>query len=119
MANNYLNQIFRSELIEINDSEARDYLANERTLLSYIQAAFAILALSIVVSRLNPIQNNFEIIIILFSIAFLTLIVGIIQYFHVKRFLYLRQYPNNPLFVLIILIVYIATFITIIVFLLK
>jgi len=116
---------FSSKLLNLQDSVARDHLANERTFLAWIRTGFATAALGVVIARMQMItapSNNgadpifFKVLALVFIVVGgLCLISGSYRYAKVEYHMQNGQYPTSGLLGSLIAILglfaFLATFI--------
>ena len=113
-----LKRSFTVRKLDLQESVARDNLANERTYLAWVRTGFAIAALGVVISRSNQQLGNdddkvyFKVLSLLFiSIGLLSMVCGSIRFSHVEYLMEQGKYPTAGLYTTIVTIFGIVSFI--------
>lgn len=95
----YIALSLSNDMIVSSGNEARDHLANERTILAYIRTSLSLILLAIVIVQINiNYSNNLSykpLIIIIFTLSIITLIIGTIRYIRIQ---YLLNSITNDVF---------------------
>lgn len=99
-----LGKVLGSKVIDMQGSEARDNLANERTFLAWIRTGFATAALGIVIARFristdssSEVHSTFyKILSLLFlGVGMLCVVAGSTRYAHVQVLMQDGKFPTN------------------------
>ena len=112
--------VMKSRVLDLHDSVARDYLANERTFLSWIRTGFATSALGIVIAKLqlqgtNGISETDPLFFKILSIAFiiigiLCIVTGSYRYALVAVAMEQGTYPTSGIAVALVAIIGLVAF---------
>jgi putative membrane protein len=105
--------------IQVNDTEARDSLANERTFLAWVRTGFAIAALGIVLPRLNLTTNASshakgltKALSLMYTFTgMLVIVLGMFRYAQVQILLAEKVYPRSGIVLFLLSIVSTISFI--------
>lgn len=114
---------FGSDVINVQDSEARDLLANERTFLAWTRTGFAVCAVGVVIARLTigttQISGVGKILSLFYILlGLLATFIGLFRHTQVQHYLLQKKYPLSGITVTLFTLCGWAIFIFTFVFLL-
>lgn len=112
--------MFTNVVIQNKESEARDHLSNERTLLAWFRTSFTVAAIGLFVLRTQGISTLTKVAGIIFLFMGMIFVVfGMVRYTFVQNYLLRGEFPSNGsvmaassciiifLYILVIIIVFI------------
>lgn len=118
--------LFTRKVLDNNDSEARDHLSNERTLLSWMRTSMATAALGLVLARLKTISPasqegagaalpgshsfNMTMGVFLLVLAILLMAMGTYRFAQVRAYIIVGKFPSSTIGILFVSGLLILTF---------